>query len=219
MTNGGHFEDAVDKVAADRSPRSEVAGLSAEEQRMVRMAQLLHGSQAHEVDPEFRDRLHARLVPGERRYTRRRAFLSSLGALAAGAVAGVEVDRLVRGTGGSTNPVTPLVGANGKWVPVAQVADLPSGAVKSFSAGALQGYVINHNGQVRAISRACTHMGCSVNFSHDEQHFVCPCHGAEFDVNGRFLYGSQGRPYSPALAPLPPITTRINGPDIEVWTV
>jgi cytochrome b6-f complex iron-sulfur subunit len=219
MNDSERFDEAIDKVVADRSPRADVAGLSQDEQRMLRMAQLLHGTQTHTVDPVFKDRLHVRLFGGGRKYSRRTAFLSGLGAMAAGLLAGVGLDRSVHGTTSTTHRTPPLVGQNGRWVSVAQVADLPHGAVRSFSAGAVQGYLMNTHGQVRAISRVCTHMGCTVDFKGNEQHFVCPCHGAEFDVNGRFLYGAHGRPYSPTLAPLPAINVRVKGSAVEVWTV
>jgi cytochrome b6-f complex iron-sulfur subunit len=219
MTDTERFEEAVDKVVADRSPRAEITGLSMQEQLMVRMAQLLHGTQTRSVDPAFSDRLHNRLFGGGRKYSRRTAFLSSLGAMAAGLLAGLGLDRSLNGTTSTTDGNIPLVGKNGRWVPVAQVVDLPHGAVQSFSAGALRGFLINHHGQLRAVSGVCTHMGCSVNFNANEQHFVCPCHGAEFDVHGRFLYGWHGRPYSPALSPLPAIGLRVKGSAVEIWTV
>jgi nitrite reductase/ring-hydroxylating ferredoxin subunit len=219
MSGSDRFDEAVDKIVADQSPRAQLAGLSAEEQRMVRMAQLLHGTQTHTVDPAFSERLHDRLFGGGRKYSRRTAFLSGLGAMAAGLLAGLGLDRSLNGSSNNREQASTLVGKNGRWVPVAQVVELPHGAVRSFSAGALQGYLINHHGQLRAVSRICTHMGCSVNFNNSEQHFVCPCHGAEFDVNGRFLYGPGGRPYSPALSPLPAIGVRVKGTAVEVWTV
>ena len=219
MSDSARFEGAIDKIAADRSPRSEVADLTPDEQRMLQMAQLLHGTQTQPVDPAFREQLQNRLFHQPRTYSRRTAFLSGLGAMAAGLLAGLGLDRKLNATSGKPYPTGALVGANGKWVPVAQLADLPHGAVRHFSTGALQGFVMNNHGQVRAVSRICTHMGCAVDFNTNEQHFVCPCHGAEFDIHGRFLYGYHGRPYSPALAPLPPISVRVNGPQVEVWTV
>ena len=219
MSDVEHFDEALEKVVRDRSPRAEIPRLSPDEQRMIQMAQLLHGTQTHTVDPVFKDRLHSRLFGGGRKFSRRTAFLSSLGAMAAGLVAGLGIERAVTGTSESSERAVPLVGKNGRWVPVAQVADIPHGAVQGFAAGPVQGYLINYHGQLRAISRICTHMGCAVKFQGSEQHFICPCHGAEFDLNGRFLYGLHGEPYSPALAPLPPINVRVNGPAVEVWSV
>jgi Rieske Fe-S protein len=219
MSDSERFEQAIDKIVEDRSPRADVTRLSDEEQRMIRMAQLLHGTQTRTIDPVFKDRLHSHLFGGGRKYSRRTAFLSSLGAMAAGLVAGFGIERTLTGTADTEKQNTALVGKNGRWLPVAQVVDLPHGAVHSFSAGPIQGYLINHHGQLRAVSRICTHMGCVVNFEGSEQHFVCPCHGAEFDLNGHFLYGSHREPYSPALAPLPPINVRVNAGAVEVWTV
>lgn len=219
MSDMERFERAIDKIVEDRSPREDVKRLSADEQAMVRMAQLLRGTQTRTVDPVFRENLYARLFGGGRKFSRRTAFLSSLGAMAAGLVAGLGIDRAVTGTAGNSSRTEPLVGKNGRWVPVAQVVDLPHGAVYGFSAGPVQGYLINHHGQIRAVSRICTHMGCAVNFEGSEQHFVCPCHGAEFDMHGRFLSGYHGQTYSPSLAPLPPINVRVNAGAVEVWTV
>ncbi len=219
MSDLERFDRAIDKIVEDRSPREDVKRLSAEEQRMIRMAQLLHGTQTRTVDPVFRENLHSRLFGGGRKYSRRTAFLSSLGTLAAGLVAGLGIDRAITGKAESPHASEPLVGKNGRWVPVAQVVDLPHGAVHTFTAGPVQGYLINHHGQIRAVSRICTHMGCAVNFERSEQHFVCPCHGAEFDMHGRFVSTYRGEKYSPALAPLPPINVRVNAGAVEVWTV
>jgi len=51
----------------------------------------------------------------------------------------------------------------------------------------------------------------------DEQAFVCPCHGAEFDVQGHVRYGPYG--YDQKLPPMPTIKVRVNGESVEVWSV
>jgi nitrite reductase/ring-hydroxylating ferredoxin subunit len=212
MNDKGRFERLIEKLPADRSPRSEVARLSDEERRMVRMAQLLRGSRGQEMAPKFADRLHARLFPQQRRISRRTAFLSALGALAVGVVAGLGLDRAVE-TAPST-PQEPLVGANGRWYPVATLADLPDGAIRPFTAGAVQGFLIHRNGQLRALSRVCTHMGCVLRVNREEGIFACPCHGAEFDLQGHF---SNPQEYGRTLPPLPPILTRVRGETVEVF--
>lgn len=213
MSDEEPFERAIEKLLADRSPRSEVAGLSEEEQRMVRMAQLLRGSRGGEMAPQLVDRLYAHLFP-RRRVSRRTAFVSGLGALAAGVLAGLGLDRAVQ-TSPST-PREPLVGANGHWYPVASLADLPDGAIRPFTAGAVQGFLIYRNGQVRALSRVCTHMGCVLRVNRSEGVFACPCHGAEFDFQGHFHNPSE---YGRSLPPLPSIRTRVTGETVEVFGV
>lgn len=217
MNDSERFERAIDKLLADESPRSELFGLDAEEQSMVRMAQILRGSRAQGPGPEFveslRERVLEKPVP---RVSRRTAFLSGLGALAAGLVAGVGLDRSTQG-GTPKKRQIPLVGANGKWTPVAQLAEVPDGAIKPFTAGSVQGFLVNRNGELRALSRICTHMGCTLNFQQSEDTFLCPCHNAEFDLQGRLLYGR--RNYRHELPPLPPLQLRVRGQAVEVWSV
>lgn len=210
-----HLDHALDAVAHDRSPASEMAYLDEEEQRMVRMAQLLRGSRGQEVPAPLVEELRGRLFPSSRRVSRRTAFLSGIGTLAAGILAGVGLDHAINEKG--STPEQALVGHNGKWYQVAQLADLPDGSIRPFTAGAVQGFLIHRKGNVRAMSRICTHMGCALKFERNEQAFVCPCHGAEFDLQGHSRYGPGG--YGSALPPLPGIKTRVNGGTVEVWSV
>jgi hypothetical protein len=57
------FDRAIEMLLADRSPRSEVADLSMQELRMVRVAQLLRGRHGPTITPEFKVRLRAHLFP------------------------------------------------------------------------------------------------------------------------------------------------------------
>lgn len=38
-----------------------------------------------------------------------------------------------------------------------------------------------------ALSKRCTHLGCSLAWSEEQQQFVCPCHGSSFDQTGEVL--------------------------------
>ena len=44
------------------------------------------------------------------------------------------------------------------------------------------------------LSNKCTHLGCHVNWNADKQEYVCPCHDAQFDINGKVLGGPPPRP-------------------------
>jgi nitrite reductase/ring-hydroxylating ferredoxin subunit len=216
MSDSDRLDRALDDLLAGRSPRSAAENLDPEEQSMLRFAQLLRGSRSAEPAPEFVETLHERLFPQPRRVSRRTAFFTAMGTLAAGIVGGLGIDRLALSSGAKAT-ATPLVGANGRWISVAAVDDLPHGAIKAFKAGHLEGFLINRHGEIRAMSRICTHMGCQLDFEADEQAFVCPCHGAEFSMTGQPRYGPKG--YALQLPPLPSIKVRQNNGSIEVWSV
>lgn len=213
MSDTERFDRAIEDLLSDRSPRADARGLDPDEQRMLRMAQLLRGSRTQEPDPGFVARLHEEVFPEPVKVSRRTAFFTGLGALAAGLVGGFGLDRATQGA--SSVAWEPLVGKNGRWMRVASVADVPEGAIHPFTAGAVQGFLIHKNGRLRAMSRICTHMGCALNANQQEGSLVCPCHGAEFDLNGRVNYGP-GK-YNHQLPPLPPLNVRVSGDSIEVW--
>jgi Rieske Fe-S protein len=43
------------------------------------------------------------------------------------------------------------------------------------------------DGGFLALSRKCTHLGCTVLWSSQDKKFVCPCHSSEFDIHGEVL--------------------------------
>jgi cytochrome b6-f complex iron-sulfur subunit len=43
------------------------------------------------------------------------------------------------------------------------------------------------NGGFLALSRECTHLGCTVPWVADENRFVCPCHSSAYDIRGDVL--------------------------------
>ena len=100
------------------------------------------------------------------------------------------------------------------------LANLKEGAVSRFNAPAgtafvmadggeenapgdptFGGFLTREGGQLRALAITCPHLGCSYNFDDGKQHFVCPCHGSEFGLDGRLLKG-------PATSPLSHLTWR-----------
>ena len=54
------------------------------------------------------------------------------------------------------------------------------------------------DGALRAVSIACTHMGCRLGWNTVDRTWDCPCHGSRFAAAGAVLHG-------PAVAPLEPI--------------
>lgn len=48
------------------------------------------------------------------------------------------------------------------------------------------------NGEPYALSLLCTHLGCLVTVN--EERISCPCHGSQFDLQGKVLKGPAARP-------------------------
>ena len=66
-----------------------------------------------------------------------------------------------------------------------------AGSVEIFEPGSVTAFVRGKfylsrldNGGFLALSRTCTHLGCTVPWISDENRFVCPCHSSVFDING-----------------------------------
>ncbi|MBU5638425.1 Rieske (2Fe-2S) protein [Geomonas sp. Red69] len=51
--------------------------------------------------------------------------------------------------------------------------------------------LLNRGGRVYALNLVCTHLGCTVNVT--PAGLVCPCHGSEFDREGRVVKGPADR--------------------------
>ncbi len=43
------------------------------------------------------------------------------------------------------------------------------------------------DGGFLALSRKCTHLGCTVPWVADEKKFLCPCHASAFDIRGEVV--------------------------------
>jgi cytochrome b6-f complex iron-sulfur subunit len=57
------------------------------------------------------------------------------------------------------------------------------GSVTAFPAGRF--YLARlADGGFLAVSRECTHLGCTVPWMEDEGQFVCPCHSSAYDIRG-----------------------------------
>lgn len=69
-----------------------------------------------------------------------------------------------------------------------------AGKVENFSPGSItaipngQFYLAClEDGSFLALSRICTHLGCSLPWDAESKRFVCPCHGSTFDMSGEVL--------------------------------
>lgn len=60
-----------------------------------------------------------------------------------------------------------------------------------------------------AVNPTCTHQGCLVNWQNQKKLFVCPCHAAVFDPNGKVIQ-------APATKPLATYPVKVEGKTILV---
>ena len=50
------------------------------------------------------------------------------------------------------------------------------------------------DGSFLALSRRCTHLGCTVPWVEEKKQFVCPCHGSTFSRTGSVITAPAPRP-------------------------
>ena len=209
----------IDAIVRDRKPRR---GVAYEDLAAIRLAARLHAAHpgSSEPSPAFIDRL-ARRLRQEASGThapmpeRRRFLLAAGAAAAAGIGAGFGVEHLREAVSGQ--PQATITPDDGTWVPVAQVADMKLGTVKRFSANGIEGFLLNANGRISALSAVCTDQGCILVANKSGTQLDCPCHYAQFDLQGAPKPGSYHK-----VTPLPNIQVRMNGESVEAllpnWT-
>ena len=54
-------------------------------------------------------------------------------------------------------------------------------------------YIVKADGEIKALSAICPHLGCSVPWDPGRNQFVCPCHGGTFSADGTHLSGPPRR--------------------------
>jgi cytochrome b6-f complex iron-sulfur subunit len=66
--------------------------------------------------------------------------------------------------------------------------------VDDFEPGSVTAFIRGHfyltrleDGGFLAVSRKCTHLGCTVPWDSDQKRFVCPCHASAFDITGEVI--------------------------------
>jgi cytochrome b6-f complex iron-sulfur subunit len=76
-----------------------------------------------------------------------------------------------------------------------------AGPVESFERGSVTAFQRGkfylarlEDGGFLALSRQCTHLGCTVPWVAAEGRFVCPCHASAFDIHGEVLSPPAARP-------------------------
>ncbi len=98
---------------------------------------------------------------------------------------------------GLTRFMTPLPGGQGSprvaAGPLARYADRPAGSVVTdLKPKGI--WIVRLEDRLVAMSTACPHLGCVLNWESNDTLFTCPCHGSGFDVEGHNLGGPAPTP-------------------------
>jgi len=77
-------------------------------------------------------------------------------------------------------------GGFGDIIVAGQVDAFPLNTVTAFPMGHF--YLCRlEDGGFLALSRKCTHLGCTVPWMEEDRKFVCPCHSSAFDMRGNVI--------------------------------
>ncbi len=166
------------------------------------------------------------------RHVSRRALLGGGAAVAASMVVGAGIERVAEHVANGNTGKTRASSSQGKqktstsiikegvpttWHFVTTVAELGDTALR-FITDTVIGYIIRGDedadvqdrGKIIAMSAACTHMGCIVQWQASDRKFHCPCHEWVFTEYGKL----NGRPGY--INPLPRLETKVEDGKIYV---
>lgn len=87
-------------------------------------------------------------------------------------------------------------GGGAEKVEVEGAQSLAPGRARTIQVGSQAVIVLRKRSGFEAYSASCTHLGCLVKWDAGKKEFLCPCHAAVFDENGKVVSG-------PPPAPLP----------------
>lgn len=89
----------------------------------------------------------------------------------------------------------PVADLGGDEVVAGRVGDLKPNTSKIFRFGTRPGLLLlTADGQYRALSAVCTHLGCTVQYRGDTHQIWCACHNGLYDLSGRNVSGPPPRP-------------------------
>jgi len=93
------------------------------------------------------------------------------------------------------------------WIPAGPMENYPIGTPTLFSytlstingwektTNSFGAYIVRSNAtDVKVFSNMCTHLSCRVNWKNELSEYICPCHDAHFDVEGKVTAGPPPAP-------------------------
>jgi cytochrome b6-f complex iron-sulfur subunit len=73
--------------------------------------------------------------------------------------------------------------------------DVKANSGQIFRFGSKPGILIRTpDGDLRAFTAVCTHLGCTVEYRSDLEQIWCACHNGHYDLNGKNVSGPPPRP-------------------------
>ena len=74
-----------------------------------------------------------------------------------------------------------------------KVSDLPQAGSAPENHPKVKLWLSNTENGVMANYKVCTHLGCLYNWNDQENKFICPCHGSQFQADGQYIRGPAPR--------------------------
>ena len=127
---------------------------------------------------------------------------------------------LLEGCGSPTSPsnvpALPTINATQSNGVISLTVDASSALATLGSAALVQStlgsFLVARTGQssFTALTAICTHQGCTIT-GYENQTYVCPCHGSQYDTSGRVLQG-------PAPSALRQYSNQFNNNELAITT-
>ncbi len=112
----------------------------------------------------------------------------------------------------SSQTTASTTSGSGEWQTVGTLAELDKTGqllVENLPLGPVLVIGTSKTETLIAVDPTCTHRGCKIAWQSEAQKFSCPCHKAEFGVDGKVQKG-------PAKKPLKIYTAKIEGNSVRV---
>jgi cytochrome b6-f complex iron-sulfur subunit len=84
-------------------------------------------------------------------------------------------------------------GEFGGRVRVGTVSEMPKVVAGPENYPKVKFWLSNTQEGAFALYKVCTHLGCLYNWKDQDNKFVCPCHGSQFQKNGTYIQGPAPR--------------------------
>jgi cytochrome b6-f complex iron-sulfur subunit len=88
---------------------------------------------------------------------------------------------------------------------IGKVGDIAAGTVLVLPEQ--KAYVVRTDEGFFALSATCTHLGCLTQYEREQRRIFCPCHGSQYDGEGRVTNG-------PAPKPLPRLALAVESGEL-----